>query len=340
MNIPTDIPMPDGLTKEEMKEILLREEYGYLPPAPFKVWAEEVESEEKFCAGKAVRKRLDIHFEAEFGKGSFPITYTCPKTDKKVPAFVHINFRPDVPDRYQPTEEIIDNGYVILSFCYKDVTDDKDEFESGIAKLIYPDGRKNPTDCGKIGLWAWAAMRVMDYALTLDEIDSERITVIGHSRLGKTALVAGMMDERFYCAISNDSGSGGAAIARDKGGENIERSFNVFGYWYSENYRKYINNEDKLPFDQHWLLIANLPHKVYVASAKEDSWACPENEYLSCILASDYYKKAGKNGFVHPDRMAETGELLHDGDIAYHIREGLHYLSREDWNNFIAYLNK
>lgn len=340
MNIPTNIPMPNGMTKEEIKEVLLREEYGYLPPKPYKVYAQEVEMEEKFCAGKVTRRKLIIHFEAEFGKGSFPIIYSLPKSDKKVPAFVHINFRPDVPDRYQPTEEITDQGYAVLSFCYKDVTDDKDEFESGIAKVIYPEGRKNPTDCGKLGIWAWAAMRVLDYALTLPEINGERISVIGHSRLGKTALLAGMMDERFHCAISNDSGCGGAAIARGNTGETINDIWRQFNYWFCENYKKYIDKEDSMPFDQHWLLVANLPHKVYVASAKEDLWACPPNEYLSCILASKYYKDGGMKGFVHPARLPQTGELLHDGDIAYHIREGRHYLSREDWNYVIKYLDK
>ena len=95
-----------------------------------------------------------------------------------------------------------------------------------------------------------------------------------------------------------------------------------------------------MPFDQHWLIVANLNHKVYVASAEGDWWACPENEYLSCVLASKYFEDAGKIGFVHPDRFPETGELLHEGDIAYHIRKGLHYLSREDWSYFIKYLNR
>ena len=53
-----------------------------------------------------------------------------------------------------------------------------------------------------------------------------------------------------------------------------------------------------------------------------------------------YFEDAGKIGFVHPDRFPETGELLHEGDIAYHIRKGLHYLSREDWSYFIKYLNR
>ena len=54
---------------------------------------------------------------------------------------------------------------------------------------LYENGKRSPSDAGKIAMWAWAAMRVMDYVMTLPEIDRDNIAVIGHSRLGKTALL-------------------------------------------------------------------------------------------------------------------------------------------------------
>ncbi len=334
------IPMPDEMEKGEIIELLLREEYGYLPKGEVEVSAELVEENKKFCAGKAVLLKLNLTCKGEFGEFSFPVMYSKQLSEGKKPCFIHINFSPDVPDKYQPTEEIIDHGYSILSFDYRDVTSDDNDFTNGLAGLIYPDGKRGEYDCGKIGLWAWAAMRVMDYAQTLPEIDPERITVAGHSRLGKTALLTGMLDERFFCAYSNNSGCGGASIERGKDGERIADILRVFPYWFSEHFAMYINNEDNLPFDQHYLLAANYPHLVYVASAEGDLWAGPKNEYLSCIAASGYFEKRGMAGFVHPDRLARVGDSFHEGSIGYHYRTGTHFFSRYDWVKCVEFLNK
>ena len=35
----------------------------------------------------------------------------------------------------------------------------------------------------------------------------------------------------------------------------------------------------------------------------------------------------------------EINDMFFDGDIGYHMRKGLHYFSREDWNKLIKYIN-
>ncbi len=334
------LPNPIGLNRQEIIDILLKEEYGKIPSAPYSVEATLDDCVKNFCAGKTDLQTLTLHCKAEWGEYYFPVYYVCPKElTSPVPCFIHINFSDMIPDKYQPTEEIVDNGYATLTFCYKDVTSDDGDFSNGLAGMVYPDGVQTDDGCGKIGLWAWAASAVMSFALTLPELDHSRICVIGHSRLGKTALLTGALDHRFYCAISNDSGCSGAAISRDKGGENIRIITKRFPHWFCKNYRKYADNEDALPFDQHYLIAANAPHRVYVASAHGDTWACPENEYVSCVAASEYYKQSGTEGFIHPNRLPSVGECFHDGAIGYHMRSGTHYLSREDWNFYFKYLS-
>lgn len=338
MTLLQKLPTLEGLEKQALLEVLLREEYGYLPARPYEVTAEETAFDRKFCAGKAPLHSLRLTCRAEWGTFSFPVYYAAPAGKTGVPCFIHISFQDTVPNRYQPTEELIDAGFATMTFGYQDVSSDDGDFTNGLAGVIYPDGSRKPDQCGKIGLWAWAAMAVLDYALTLPELDHSRICVVGHSRLGKTALLAGALDERFYCAFSNDSGCGGAALARENTGETVAKILDKFPYWFCERYCKYADAEDTMPFDQHWLIAANLPHKVYVASAAGDSWACPRNEYLSCIAASDYYKSHGTRGFVHPDRLPEIGECFHEGDVGYHLRDGLHYLGREDWMQYVRFL--
>lgn len=326
--------------RKEILTLLCSEEYGFLPRSSGELSFEMLEEDQRYCAGKATLRKVLL--TAQFGDRSFsfPFYASIPKGEGKHPFFVLLNFRDNVPDLYFPAEEIVDNGFAVLSFCYKDVTSDDANFADGVAGVMYDGHVRGDHDCGKIAMWSWAASRVMDYAETLPSLDVTKAFVIGHSRLGKTALLTGALDTRFACAISNNSGCSGAAITREKQGERIKDICGRFPYWFCEHYKTYIENEAKMPFDQHFLLAAIAPRKVYVASAKEDLWADPDSEFLACVAASEVYEKLGLAGFVHKERLPEAGDKFHDGDIGYHLRDGLHYLSREDWLHYMAYLKK
>ena len=335
------LPSLAGKEKNELLEMLLQEEYGYLPPAPKGFRVEQESVDERFCAGKARLEKLLLTCDAPLGDFTFPFYFACPKNgNAKHPAFIHINFSDAIPHKYQPTEEIIDRGFAVLTVFYKDVSSDDGDFTDGLAGKVYENGKRPPNGCGKIGLWAFAAMRLMDYAQTLPQLDHDRITVIGHSRLGKTALLTGALDERFYCAISNDSGCSGAALARSNDGETVDKICNKFPFWFCESYDKYRGNEEEMPFDQHFLLAANHPHRVYVASAEGDLWACPKNEFAACCAADEFFTARGLAGLGADGDLPPVGTRLHDGHIGYHYRAGTHYLSREDWNAYMDYLQR
>ena len=329
--------LPPLLTREKMLNILLEEEYGFLPPPPVNIKFEVKEDIIKnFCAGKATCNSVTAVCNLGEDTFSFKFYAILPSDNEKHPFFVHVNFRPDIPDRHQPTEEIIDNGFALLTFCYEDVTKDDDDFTDGLAGVIYKNGIRSANSAGKIAMWAWAAQRVMDYAETLsDKLDLNCAVMCGHSRLGKTSLLAAATDERFAFAYSNDSGCSGAAITRDKQGESIEAIYKRFPYWFCENYAKYVGNVDSMPFDQHYLIASVAPRKVLIGSASGDLWADPYSEQLSCFAASEAFDR----GFVCPDRQAEIDEKFFDGDLGYHLRRGLHYFSRNDWNRLIEFVN-
>ena len=338
MELCSKLPSPVGMTRHDILDLLLREEYGFLPPAPTALEVEETNYDRRHCAGKAPLRELKFTAHCEFGEFSFPVQYFCPKSDKPVPCVVLLKFSESISHRYLPAEEVADLGYAVMSVCYLDISSDNNDFTNGLAGLVYPGGKRAPDQCGKIGLWAWAAIRLLEYALTLPELDHSRISVAGHSRLGKTALLAGALEPRFFCAWSNNSGCSGAALARNNTGETVAAICQKFPYWFCENYLKYAGNEENLPFDQHFLLAANAGHKVYVASAFGDRWACPENEYLSCVAASAYFERNGQKGCIDLNRLPDPGDILHEGDIGYHMRDGSHYMSREDWNLFIQFV--
>lgn len=332
------LELPALRSREEMFAMLEEQEYGKLPPLPenLRFTVEKEQAIPKFCAGKAICSRILMECTVNGKEYSFPFHATIPTKEGKHPFFVMPNFRPEIPDRHQPTEEIIDRGFAILSFNYQDVTSDNGDFTNGLAGVLYEDGvRHNPTDCGKISMWAWAAMRLMDYAQTLgDKLDLTRGTVCGHSRLGKTALWTAANDPRFFAAYSNNSGCAGASLARENVGESIEAIVNRFPYWFCENYFAYKCNESNMPFDQHWLIALCAGKKVLIGSASQDQWADPKNEYLACVAASPAFEK----GFVHEDRLTTDDETFMEGDLGYQIRPGLHYFSRTDWNRLCDFV--
>lgn len=325
--------------RQELIEILGENVYGHVKKAY--VASGKVISSEKYAAGNVKHDNIEISFNTEKGEFSFPLHIFTPNAVKKPPLILHIAFRSQIPDKYYPIEEICDNGFATAFFCYADISADaKNTFDDGLSAKFNGDNRKG-NEWGKIGMWAYAASRAMDYLTTLDTIDTRRIAVAGHSRLGKTALWAGALDVRFFAAISNDSGCSGAALSKGKTGERIEDITNVFGYWFCDNYKHFSGKDDDLPFDQHFLIAAIAPRYVYVCSAETDLWADPKNEYLSCVAASKAYNLLGLKGFVAPSNYPDTVPcVFNEGEIGYHIRKGDHYMSRYDWNKYIEFLKQ
>ncbi len=335
----TDRKVPALLTRAEMLDVMQKEVYGYLPQKPDTLeWTVQNDYIGNFCAGKATAQRVELTAKWGDKQFTFPFVASIPTAPGPHPFFIHINFRPTVPDWYMPTEEIIDNGFAVLSFCYNDVTSDDNDFTNGLAGVLYENGQRGLHDAGKIAMWAWAAQRVMDYAEQEPRLDKTCTIVCGHSRLGKTALFCGATDERFAFVYSNNSGCSGAAMTRDKVGETVEVITRVFPYWFCEKYWQYANREHEMPFDQHYLIASVAPRYAYVASAKEDSWADPDSEMLSCVAATPAYKALGLDGFICDDRLPETGDRWHAGNIGYHLRAGLHYFGREDWNTVMDFI--
>lgn len=334
--------------REEIAQILQHEYCGFEPPLRAQTEG-TVMYEDNRCAfaGKAVYQKVDVCCRLANGGFTFPCQITRPKGAmdgvgdiEKFPVFVYISFSPAMVDELLPLEEIIDNGFAVASFYYQDIAPDTDDnFANGIATAY---GR-NPFDSwGKVRMWAWAASRVTDYLQTLDWVDKERIAVVGHSRLGKTALVAGAFDERFSLTVSNDSGGAGAAIFRGKTGEMVKNfRGGTSGHWFAGNFRNYVRRENEMPFDMHYLLSMVAPRNLYVCSAKEDAHADPKSEFLSCVAASEVYETIFKiDGLVTTkDTIPEEPVVFPEGNIGYHMRDGHHFLSRYDWQCFMKYRN-
>ena len=330
--------------REEMIAILEKHSYGHTPKCAFKVSAEITSSDPNSYAGKALEDKVNITVEIESGSHTFPIQIFVPHKVNKPPVLLHIAFS-QPPHRYVPVEEITDRGYALVVVDYRDMVNDRlrGDYTDGIAKLFGTTIDREPEEWGKIGMWAWGASRVMDYLVAeREDLDTGRVAVIGHSRLGKTALWCGAQDKRFAAVISNNSGYGGAATSKHGEGERV-RDFLRCGSWdwYCERFKDYTDEkEDEKPYDQSFLLALIAPRILIVGSAKEDKGADPKSEFLTELHAASAWELLGEKGLITPDKMPETGARLDEGNVCYHYREGRHFLSREDWNAYIDILNK
>jgi hypothetical protein len=82
--------------------------------------------------------------------------------------------------------------------------------------------RKREDSAGKIAIWAYSLTKIAQCLIENNYAIKGRLFLAGHSRLGKTALLATAQCEFFSGVLSNCSGCGGAAIYREKQGEDIE----------------------------------------------------------------------------------------------------------------------
>ncbi len=321
--------------KNGLKELFLREEYGFLP----KKLTPSIKTETQGInfAGKAKWESIYFTFENEGKEHTVKAELILPANKKNIPVFLCVNFVSEIPNKYCPTEEIIDNGFGVFHFCYTDVSSDDTDFTNGLSGL-FERSEENTDDFSKISIWSYMASACMDYLCTREEVDKNNVAIIGHSRLGKTALLTSALDERFILTCANESGCCGAAISRGKTKENesIKEITSVFPHWFCKNYFKYIDNIDATPFDQHMLLAAIAPRYLIVGGALDDVWADNEGQLLACYMASYSWKLFGKRGLVAPEKEALcANDAFLDGEVGFYLREGSHFFSRYDWNVYM-----
>lgn len=359
--------------RPEILNLFKSQVYGIAPERPDYMRFEVVSEDKNVFNGKATRKQVSIFFSRNSQRPRMDILMYIPnKQASPVPAFFGLNFYgnqavyPDpgikltdqwVSDRFGvnnkaveesrgvdrgawPVEAILDRGYALITAYYGDLNPDYNEgYEDGVIGF-YPRTKENDsTRWEAVSAWAWGLSRGMDYLETDRDIDASKVSLIGHSRLGKAALWAAAQDERFAMVVSNSSGAMGAAISRRRFGETVYQINKSFPWWFADNFKKYNNREDALPVDQHELIALIAPRPIYVQSSTLDRWADPYGQFLACKFATPVYNLFGVRGITIDD-MPKENEPDMGGRIGFHNRAGIHMVTLYDWERYMDFADK
>lgn len=235
---------------------------------------------------------------------------------------------------------MIGRGYALATFYCGDVAPDHPGRNDGVFPHFREAGRSKPApdEWGAVAAWAWGLSRAVDYLVTRDDIDKDRIAVVGHSRLGKAAIVAGAFDERIALVIPHQAGCGGTAPSRGTAGESVQQINDRFPHWFADEFKKFNEQTDRLPFDQHCLIALVAPRPVLLTNAVQDTWANPEGQFQMLQAAEPVYRLLGAGG-LDADRMPAPDHLV-NSTLGYHIRPGKHSMGKEDWKVFLDFADK
>jgi hypothetical protein len=221
-------------------------------------------------------------------------------------------------------QQVLDKGWgyaILLPTSFQD--DSGAGLNAGIVGLVNKGQPRSPEDWGTLRAWAWGASRALDYLETDKAVDGKQVGIEGHSRFGKTALVAMAYDSRFAVAYISSAGTGGDKLYRHVYGEQLENlaAAPTFYYWMAGNFLKYAGplTTGDLPVDAHELIALCAPRPVFIgvgSNTAGDEWADPRGEFLGAVGAGPVYRLLGKKDLgttVFPPMQTALAE----GDLAF-----------------------
>lgn len=234
-----------------------------------------------------------------------------------------------------PTEDILAAGYAIAMFYAGDVAPDGAAAAAPVLDALTPAGAPADQRTGAVAAWAWLYIAALE-ALSADaRFDPARVVLWGHSRNGKSALLAAAMDPRPAAVISLQPGTGGGSLQRDDIGESVGQITNTYPHWFAPAYAAYAGREAELPVDMHQLLALIAPRPVLMSAARRDRWSDPHGAFRAAQGAAPAYALAGAPPFT----QTNLREMDLSSPLVTYMRPGLHGVHGSDWRRALEFLD-
>ena len=360
--------------RPELKSLFEKYMYGAIPPKPAEMKTAALGEYDDFLQGKAKLKLVRL----ETGPGDGPkidLMLVLPRdANRRTPVFLAMDFcgnhaltsDPRVPLSQSwmgkncagcsnnvateaargsqatnwPLADIVRRGYGLAAFHSADIDPDRADASTGLyAWLARGNAEKNnPTNRGTITAWAWGFQRCVDYLVTDRDVDPHRIAAVGHSRNGKTALLAAAFDERIAIAFPHQAGCGGSAPSRGTNGESVKAINKSFPHWFNGKFKEFNNEPAGLPMDQNCLVALCAPRAVLFSAAEGDQWSNPAGQFQVLQAADPVYRLLGTKG-LGVSTMPPVRQLV-GYRLGYYIREGKHSMLPQDWTVFMDFADK
>ncbi|MVA75050.1 acetylxylan esterase [Auraticoccus sp. F435] len=355
-------PVPDATAwdrrRHELRRLFEAHVYGPWPGDPRGV---ELVSVTETSALDGTARLVEAQVRVDSPAATFPLLLVTPAAPGPHPCFLGLNFHGNhtvldhpavtVHDRYAvdgaagrgdhrdswDVAGSVAAGYAVATvFCGDVVQDHPDLAGPDLDALATPAGRP-----GALMAWAWALSAARAALSSRPEVDPSAVTVVGHSRMGKAALVASGWDDRFAAVVATQSGTGGASPSRKAPercvpgpdgrpeAETVKMITRRFPHWFAPAFAGHADRTDELPVDQHQLLALSAPRPTLLWNGTEDLWADPAGTWDCLQAAAPVFRFLGADQPEVVD-VPEPGQTT-PGTLAYGLRPGGHSVTREDW---------
>ncbi len=233
---------------------------------------------------------------------------------------------------YAPIDRYFDAGLAYASFPgWSFVPDSNDA-----AQLVMADLSPGPAPTSTLMAWAYGFHAAAGVFGEDARIDAGAIAAIGHSRYGKSALIASGWSDRIAAAVAHQSGFGGGSSSRSTTGETLKRMAKSYPHWVRPGLGEELENGLDLTLDQHFLLALSAPKPIFLGNGRRDVWSDPNSSFVLAQAADPVYESVGSDGLPSGSGMRDFDP---GADISYWLRVGGHSVVSEDIDAFTRFMN-